>query len=245
MRVLVLCEGKTDAILISYLLSKLSGWYVTKSEKDMKILTDEKDNESSYWYTRSNNDKMLICGVGGKDKFSSFFIDKIKPIILQYPNEKRFDRIVIIHDKDFDNLDVLEEKISNMFNPIVTKVKNDTWITNKYIDGFGVEGNVDVLGLIIPRDNEGALESVLLNSMQEQDPTKTIVQKSLDFVDQIKPQAQSFIPNYRMELKAKLGVSFAILSPQKVFSYIDILIKSVDWEKSETIKSLFDKIINL
>lgn len=37
MRVLLLCEGKTDAILISYLLCKLSGWIPVKSNKKEKI----------------------------------------------------------------------------------------------------------------------------------------------------------------------------------------------------------------
>ena len=47
------------------------------------------------------------------------------------------------------------------------------------------------------------------------------------------------------ELKAKLSVVFAIRSPQKVFSLIDELIKSVDWEKYQNIKNLFKKILEI
>lgn len=42
MRALILCEGKTDAILISYLLCKVSGWKPAKADKKMSISVSEK-----------------------------------------------------------------------------------------------------------------------------------------------------------------------------------------------------------
>lgn len=75
MKTLILCEGKTDAILISYLLCKMSGWNPTKADKKMSVIVSEKNNESAYWYVR-DDDKLLICGVGGKDKFAKFFQEK-------------------------------------------------------------------------------------------------------------------------------------------------------------------------
>ncbi len=64
MKTLILCEGKTDAILISYLLCKMSGWNPTKANKKMSVIVSEKNNEFAYWYVR-DDDKLLICGVGG------------------------------------------------------------------------------------------------------------------------------------------------------------------------------------
>ena len=54
MRALILCEGKTDAILISYLLCKVSGWKPAKADKKMSISVSEKNNESAYWYSRND-----------------------------------------------------------------------------------------------------------------------------------------------------------------------------------------------
>ena len=246
MRVLMLCEGKTDAILVSYLLCKLSGWIPIKSNKKekVKVLTEEKKNESAYWYERGE-DRLLICGVGGKDKFSDFFADKLSDVILNYPPQDSFDKLVVIHDKDTDTINDIENKIKASLAPIASFVQNNQWVSNDFTDAFGKEIKIDILGLIIPFENEGALESVMLDSLKEKSPEREIVESSERFVDEVKNIAKEFINIPRMELKAKLGVTFAVLSPMKVFTYIDELIKTVNWEEYDSIREVFSKILEL
>ncbi len=246
MRVLLLCEGKTDAILISYLLCKLSGWIPVKSNKKekIKIIIDEKNNESAYWYERGE-DRLLIGGVGGKDNFSKFFKDKLSNIILNYPRKDSFDKLIVIHDKDTDTIDYIENKIKLSLKPIATSIQNNQWVTNTFSDSFGEKAEIDILGLIIPLENEGALESVILTFLKEKSPEKEIEEYSERFVEEVKIIAKDFINKPRMELKAKLGVSFAVLSPMKVFTFIDELIKTVKWEEYESIKNVFSKILDL
>lgn len=244
MRTLILCEGKTDAILISYLLCKISNWEITKPDKKMRIDISEQNNESAYWYRR-NDDKLLICGVGGKDRFSSFFAEKLYDIIINYPKEETFDKVIVIHDKDTEEITTIERKIKGSLYPIANEIQNNKWITNEYIDSFGKLLKIDLLGIVIPFENEGALETVLLASMKEKTPERHIVENSEQFVDDIKEYASDFIDKPRMELKAKLGVTFAILSPMKVFSFIDEQIKAVQWEKYDYIKQVFCKVLEL
>lgn len=72
MNKLISCEGKTDAILISYYLESVQQWSpCRRGPKNFQITVDEKHCESAYWYKR-NEDYLLICGVGGKDKFGRF-----------------------------------------------------------------------------------------------------------------------------------------------------------------------------
>ena len=76
MNKVILCEGQTDAILLSYYLAKVSGWrFCKKPPKNVDIKEDTFD-QSINWYEKGN-DHLLICGVGGKDKISSFFHAKI------------------------------------------------------------------------------------------------------------------------------------------------------------------------
>ena len=77
MNKLILCEGKTDAILLSYYLEKVAGWkYTTKSPSGLKFKISN-ENESMNWY-RKDQDYLLICSVGGKSNFGKFFINRIK-----------------------------------------------------------------------------------------------------------------------------------------------------------------------
>ena len=165
--------------------------------------------------------------------------------IYEYPEENTFQKIIVIRDKDEDNISDIETNIQDCLQPISTRIQNDTWIKGYYKDSFNVDRTIDVLGLVIPFDKDGALENVLLDSLKEDESKKEIVERSEVFVEQIKDCAKEFIINPRMELKAKLGVTFAVLSPMKVFSFIDEIIRTVEWEKSEHLIATFDKIIKL
>ncbi len=71
MNKIILCEGQTDAILLSYYLGKVSGWeFCRKPPKNIAIKEDTFD-QSINWY-KKGDDHLLICGVGGKDNISSF-----------------------------------------------------------------------------------------------------------------------------------------------------------------------------
>jgi len=52
MNKLILCEGKTDAILLSYYLERTCGWTHRNPVVSLAVKTDETKNESAYWYNR-------------------------------------------------------------------------------------------------------------------------------------------------------------------------------------------------
>lgn len=77
MNKLILCEGKTDAILLSYYLGKTAGWkFDRKGPKGLNFQRSN-SNESLSWY-KKGDDYLLICGVGGKDNFGRFFHARIR-----------------------------------------------------------------------------------------------------------------------------------------------------------------------
>ncbi len=76
MNKIILCEGETDAILLSYYLGKVAGWkYCKRGPAEIAIKTDFFE-ESVNWYERGD-DWLLICAAGGKDKVGTFFKRKV------------------------------------------------------------------------------------------------------------------------------------------------------------------------
>ena len=55
----------------------------------------------------------------------------------------------------------------------------------------------------------------------------------------MRTEAGRYISTDRLQLKAHLGVTWAVQYPEKVFSVIDEQIKSVRWEKYDTLKECF------
>lgn len=235
MNKLILCEGKTDAILLSYYLEKTCGWTHRNAPISLAIKADESKGESAYWY-RKEDESLLMCGVGGKDKFSSFFKEKIHPILF---DTSAFSKIAIVTDRDNRE----EQSILDFFRaslyPIITNIANQSWVNNIYENSYKQHAIVDFLLIVIPEDKEGALETLLLEAISEKEYDKTIVKRSIAFVDEIQPVATEYISKKRLKLKAYLGVTWAIQYPEKIFSFIDEQIRSVEWEGSQILAQFF------
>lgn len=241
MNKLILCEGKTDAILLSYYLEKTCGWTHRNAPKGLDIRADETRGESAYWYRRES-ESLLICGVGGKDNFGSFFREKIQSAII---DTNAFSKIAIVTDHD----DHAEKSIIDSFQaslgPIITQIENGKWMPNSYENSYKQESFVDFLLVIIPSDKEGALETLLLEAISENGEDEAIVKRSISYVDEIRPLAAKYLSKNRLKLKACLGVTWAIQYPEKLFSFIDDQIRSVRWEESQVLAECFEQLKNI
>ena len=239
---LILCEGKTDAIFLSYFLEQVCGWTHKFPKEDIPkeftIKPNTKKGESAEWYHKAD-DFLLICGVGGKDNFGSFIKSKIVPAMI---DGNVFSKIAIVTDRDDREESSICQSFQGMLKPIVSIVANNVWTDNQYANSFGQEKVVDFLLLIIPSDKEGALETTLMDAIAETECDRVIVEGSTEFVASIAPVASRYIGKSRLKLKACLGVIWSIQSPKKIFAFIDEQIRSVKWEDSELISECFDKL---
>ncbi|WP_337575877.1 DUF3226 domain-containing protein [Allofournierella sp.] len=240
MNKLILCEGKTDAILLSYYLDRVHHWTpCKKGPKEVRISADEISGESAYWYQREE-DRLLICGVGGKDKFGSFFKNKIEPAII---DAHAFSKVALVTDRDDRKEEDVTSEVYRHFERVITRVEQNRWVSNLYQDSFGQQQNLSFLLLIIPTDQQGALESLLLEAISEDPYDREIVTRSNAFVAEIAPHADRYIGHARLKLKARLGVTWAIQSPGKEFSFIDTQIRSVKWEQSQVLANCFSQLV--
>jgi hypothetical protein len=241
MNKLILCEGATDAILLSYYLGRTAGWKFCRKPPKNLTIKEDRIEESINWYEKSD-DRLLICGAGGKDRIKPFFEKKIKPAIT---NADAFEKIALLLDRDDRENASIEHHASMILQPVITKAESNKWITNTYRNGFDQEKQIDMLLVVIPIEHQGALETVLLDAISEDPYDAHIVDLVTQFVKTMRAEAGKYITSDRKELKAKLGVTWAVQYPEKVFKLINEQIQSVPWEESEVLKKCFEELIKI
>lgn len=242
MNKLILCEGKTDAILLSYYLERICGWTFTKAApKGAQIIADEKAQESVSWYKR-DDERLLICAVGSKSRFKAFFEAKIlRPLV----DADAFSKIAIIVDRDDETVSDIEESFRTNLPIISGNIKDGTWVDQGYVNRYTEEKQLSILLKVIPHNQQGALEALMLAAISENPYDKNIVDKSRAFVDKVAPEAARYIGKPRLVSKAYLGVTWAIQSPQKVFDFIDQQIRQVPWETSSVLAECFKQVVEI
>ena len=93
--------------------------------------------------------------------------------------------------------------------------------------------------MLIPLDHVGALETFMLDSLSEQSPEKdSVISQSKDFIANF--TSQTYLKERREKVKAELGVSLSVFSPDKIFTTMKELIDSVQWENFTTANAQFE-----
>jgi len=151
---LILCEGKSDAVFLSYYLEKTAQWKIMKKgPKEFAINIDEGKGESAYWYRRGD-EVLLICSVGGKTKFKCFFDDKIIEAIKQ---TSFFTKVAIVRDSDDDTSLEIAQSMNDLLAPLCNNIVLDQWSKHSYTNGYGEQKSIDILIQVVPKDQQGAL----------------------------------------------------------------------------------------
>lgn len=241
---IILCEGKTDAILLSYYLGKVNGWTHNKRPSTFKIKLSETDNQFIGHYQKEGSE-LSICAVGGKDNFINFYKENIESYMFNSENGETEYKLAFVIDRDDRSTEEIEEYFSTNLQPHITELIDGAWTTSTFTNSFKEPANAQTIGIIIPREKQGALENLLMDAISEDSYKGNLISLSRNFVDDISPQASKIISTERLKLKTKLGVSLAVLYPEKVFSLIDEQLKAIPWERSIVLNECFKQLINI
>lgn len=242
MNSLMLCEGKTDAILLSYYMKNVFGWEpLRKAPSFLNIQVERNRNQNVAWY-KHGEDLLLIAAVGGNSNFGHFFEQRIKAPLI---DAGAFQKIAIVTDRDKRKIQEIEKSFIEDFGGFFTTLKNQVWLQQDFQNGFKQDEVVDVLLLVIPEAHQGALETLLLDSISEDPYDAAIVDAAKKFVHNTRCIAKRYISSDRLELKSQLSTTWAIQSPEKVFDFINEQIDSVEWDKSQTLRECFKELAKL
>ncbi|MED1201928.1 DUF3226 domain-containing protein [Heyndrickxia acidicola] len=230
MKYIILCEGKTDSILLSYYLIKVQNWvFYKKNEKPISIPIRDKDSEIVSWYKRGE-DFLVIWGIGGKDKFD-YAIENILKLNWYGNPEQMFDKILVLADRDQETEENKANELSGYFLKRIEGVSltNKQWTNVVYNNSFDLSQNLVIGCLIVPFDGPGALETFLLQVLSTQDEEEEIILKVREFIRVT--ESQKYLRSTRQKLKVEFATVMAIMYPEKVFTIVDELLKSIPWEQ--------------
>lgn len=237
---IIICEGKTDAILVSYYLEKVANWKHISKIKRLPNLSLQLNDELNWYHNGSSY--LAIWSIGGNSNFSKA-IETIEKYISVANFEESFSKIILLTDRDTG---VVQDIVSNLFSliPGISSAtpQNNSLHSFELNNQFDQQISFEVGIIVIPFEVEGAIETFLLNSLasdsQELKDIILIVEEMIDNTI----IAPSYLPKTRDKLKAKLGVTLAIISPEKVFSELHIILQGIQWEKYTLIQDGFKLI---
>ncbi len=242
MKSIIICEGETDFTLLQYFMIKVYGWQdsgkFSFKPKIKGILTRDFEKDSN---------TLTIISSGGCSNIKDIFSAVIRKNQNEVLDSNRFSKIVIITDNDEDETEkkIIADLSKSLHN--TEKINNRAWSTLSFIDMTNnrTEFSVDLLLLIIPFDETGALETFLLNSISKQDSYDAeIIRKGNAFVDTADPQSK-YLAHRGLKTKAKFDVYFSIRTPAKQFRMRQDILKNIPWEEYQNIREVFKELSKL
>lgn len=245
MKGIILCEGKTDAILLSYFLIKCFGWEFIRYSEEKKFAlpslpversSSSSDNQSFNWYNKlSQSDQLAIWGVGGIEKIPVCLKEVVKGMESQTKEDLRFDKIVIFIDHDTRTDDECLEMAKKWI--AASGITANAFVSQEWVDSRILltrttekEHLLQVLFVVLPINGEGNLEAFLLGCLKAHSKNDAdLVNEAKIFINKV--EQCSYLSKDKCKQKAHLGVVLSVMSPERVFSEKDEILRSVEWEK--------------
>ena len=251
MKRIILCEGKTDAILISYFLIKRFGWSYT--DKQVIRLPVARDNEMLNWYRHpeKRDGELAIWGVGGIDNLPARLGNVIERTQRERNPKNRFERIVLFFDRDRRN----EEECANLIKEWATNCKlklTDTLQLGKWADAttdlFGKSPpeiyQLSILAIVLPPDGKGNLETFLIDALKKHsDVDKHLSEKASAFIGNLPDEP--YLSTQRLRPKACLGAILSVMSVDWAFSKVHERLTQVQWEDITSVLNAYQKLDEL
>ena len=228
---LVLVEGVSDVQLISYYLQNVYGWKYEKSNVLGIAPLDEHEHIESL---SKDKNQLILCGVGGNGKFAHFVEQhRVNSMI----TEQDISSLMVVTDRDEDPDEKIGRVINNSLENI--SVKAGRWIDNSITDSFGQLKHINTHLLIIPANEKGALERVIINALNDIPEENDLIREVVQFIDSLKEELVPELKQTNKANKATVGTFFSIRNPQNAMRSFGIFISKIDWSGSQSLNELF------
>lgn len=233
---IILCEGVTDFTLLQYYMRKVYSW------DDFGPAVYRFNNEKSRTL-KKNNGYLTIASVGGVSCIKEAFEELLDINEMDNPMDHNaaFDRVLIF--TDHDEKDTFEEWKRNVKDICIRRnytIVNEDDLIFDYTDKSLQTRRVEIKLVIIPFNEEGALETFLLNSIANNDNyDKQIIEEGNMFIDNVDKNSR-YLKSRRLRLKAKFDVYFSIRTSTKQFAERADILKGIAWEQYIDCNSVFN-----
>jgi len=239
MNSLILCEGKTDCILLQYYLEKVHSW-VRENRKKFHAV----NNSWSNFFIKADN-SLVISETKGCSRLAEGLITAIvrNENVAPGSYDEYFDKIIIFTDNDEEDtaanlINEIQNKLQETSAIFARPIQKDIW-NKRTIQAIDGTREFELYVMFIPFDENGALETYLLNCVGNNDTyDKVIIDKGNTFVDTIDPD-KKYLNQRRLKTKAKFDVYFSVRTAADQYSERQNILKSVAWENYDSIRTDF------
>lgn len=172
--------------------------------------------------------------MGGNGKFAHF-VEKhrVNSIIV----EQDISSLVVVTDRDESSYAEVRCIINKSLGQI--SVKGGKWKNNVIEDSFGQSKNINTYLLVIPPNEKGALERVIIDALNDIPEETNLIQEVVQFIESLKGELVPELNQINKANKATVGTFFSVRDPKNAMRSFGIFISKVDWSKSESLKELF------
>lgn len=228
---LVLVEGISDIQLISYYLQNVYGW---KHERDNMLGIEPLDDHEHIESLSKNGNQLVLCGVGGNGKFA-YFVEQHR--VNHMLVEEDISSLLVVADRD----EASEVKIRNQINDALEQIsaESNRWKNNAIQDSFGQAKSIDTYLLIIPADEKGALERVIIDALNDIPEETALMGEVEQFIDALKAELVPELSQTNKANKATVGTFFSVRYPKDAMRKFGVVVSKIDWSKSTSLKQLF------
>ena len=172
--------------------------------------------------------------MGGNGKFAHFVEQhRINYIVV----EKEISSLVVVTDRD----EASDAKIKNQINAALDQisVESDRWKENAIQDSFGQAKSIYTYLLIIPANEKGALERVIIDALNDIPEETALMGEVEQFIDALKAGLVPDLNQINNANKATVGTFFSVRYPKKALRSFGVFISKIDWSKSASLNQLF------
>lgn len=241
---IILCEGSSDSILLQYYMREAYQWADDPGIQAHKFKYKKQNSRN----LKKDSNILTIAPVGGCSKLTEALKEVLTRNNLSKPDlSDAYNKIVIVTDHDeIGTEQSFVQSICHIlaaYNVTYTNtIHNNTWIHCKMTNNVGANIDFSVLLMIIPFEENGAMETFLLNAISCADPyDKEIISNCNHFIDNIDPR-KKYLSSRRHITKAKFDTYFSVRTPVEQFVERQNILKSVKWEQYTKIQNEFIKL---
>ena len=245
MNSIILCEGSTDYSLLQYYMREAYQWIDNQNiQRQILKVPGQKSRN-----LEKKSDILTIMSVGGCSRFPEGLNLVLKKNYFSSPDLFQvYNKIVLVTDRDevtteHDFIETVEKKL-NEYNVVIQSqnLVNNCWVNCTMENQIGISISFAILLMIIPFEKDGAMETFLLNAIQQDEPyDKTIIDECNRFVDSVDPEKR-YLSSRRYVTKAKFDTYFSIRTPVEQFVERQNILKGVKWENYTKIQTDFEKL---
>ncbi|MBQ7774813.1 MAG: DUF3226 domain-containing protein [Lachnospiraceae bacterium] len=228
---LVFVEGVSDVQLISYYLQNVYGW---KHERDNMLRIEPLDEHEHIESLSKNGNQLVLCGVGGNGKFAHFVKKhRVNDMIV----EQDISSLMVVTDRDEASDANVRRVINNSLEKV--SVNANQWKDNVIEDSFGQTKHINTYLLIIPEHENGALERVIIDALNDIPQETALIQEVVQFIDSLKANLVTELNQTNKANKATVGTFFSVRYPKDAMRKFGVVVSKIDWSQSPSLNHLF------